>query len=149
MIKAKENFTYYLEGRPLQIYSGSIFSLPEGDEEYLINTGKAEAYEGGGGGGDTGTSPRVRNVALNVDTLKLNETYSTINNWFTNNGDFVVLKLNGDTVGFFTGIGYSSREGKYWVRALAGVGAGDLKNSLFYCLTENDYPEYPDPESSN
>ncbi|MBO7449787.1 MAG: hypothetical protein J6U54_05400 [Clostridiales bacterium] len=44
MIKAIENFTYYLDDKPLQLYSGQVASLPEGDETYLIETGRAEAY---------------------------------------------------------------------------------------------------------
>ena len=50
MIKALENFTYYLEDKPLQIYSGSVVSLPEGDEAFLISEGRAEVADIEGGG---------------------------------------------------------------------------------------------------
>ena len=51
MIKARENFTYYLDSRPIQMYSGQLVSLPEGDEAYLIETGKAEDAGDIGGSG--------------------------------------------------------------------------------------------------
>ena len=50
MIKALENFTYYLEGKPLQIYSGHVVSLPDGDEAFLISEGRAEEIQNAASG---------------------------------------------------------------------------------------------------
>lgn len=44
MIKALENFTYQLEGSPVQVYQGAIYSFPAYDEAFLISEGRAEMF---------------------------------------------------------------------------------------------------------